>query len=265
MLPLITFLYVLLSCLITLGNFSVILAVLSTPSLRKATNFSLVSLAGADLFVGVIVLPLRLLEGWTSVEWSRTIFWCKFSLCLTLLSLSASILNLFVVTAERYFAIILPLLYETKITSRRICGAIIFFWFVAILVSFFPFFEFKSFQAKERSEQHKICWFADTMSAEYLTSYVFIVVSMPTLFISYAYVRIHHAARKLRNRLKTLLVQSNNQPQEVASALRESKTAKTIGKCILSETSEKWFKTTILHKKLNVKRLLIYKTAWFTA
>lgn len=235
MLPLITFLYVLLSCLITLGNFSVILAVLSTPSLRKATNISLVSLAAADLFVGVIVLPLRLVESWTSFEWSRTILWCKFSLCLTLLSLSASVLNLFVVTVERYFAIILPLMYETKITSRRICGAVVFFWFFAILVSFFPFFEFKRFKAQERSEQHKICRFADTMSAEYLISFVAIIVVMPTLFISYAYGRIHRAARKLRNRLKSLQVQSNTQPQEVASALRESKTTKTIGKCILKQ------------------------------
>ena len=62
---------------------------------------------------------------------------------------------------------------------------------------------------------------------------------MPTLFISYAYGRIHRAARKLRNRLKSLQVQSNNQPQEVASALRETKTTKTIGKCILSQ-NVKW-------------------------
>ena len=83
--PLILFLYLTLSFLITSDNLLLILAVKSSRSLQKAANFSLVSLAVADLFVGVIVLPLRIVEA-QAFSWSRSIFWCQCSLILTLFS-----------------------------------------------------------------------------------------------------------------------------------------------------------------------------------
>ena len=202
------------------------LAFKRSPILRKATNFPLVSLAVADLFVGVIVLPLRTLEA-QAFDWSRSLYWCQCSLSLTLLSLSASALNLSIITAERYFAVILPLLYQSKITSRRIFYALIFAWIVALLVSFLPFVALKSTTAQERTRQHKICRFADTMSAEYLTFFVSIIVLIPTLFISYAYMRMYHAANKVRRRLKSLQVPHGG--GDVMSVLKESKAAKTIG------------------------------------
>ena len=185
MLPLITFLYVTLSFLITSDNLLLILAVKSTRSLQKAANFSLVSLAVADLFVGVIVLPLRIVEA-QAFSWSRSIFWCQCSLSLTLFSLSATMLNLLILTIERYCAIIVPLFYQSKFSSRRIFYAIVVGWIVAVMVSFLPFVGLKNKTVQKRSNQHRICRFADTMSAEYLSFFSAVVVLFPTLFISYA-------------------------------------------------------------------------------
>ena len=226
MVPLITFLYVTLSLLITPSNVLVILVVKSTRALRKATNFPLVSLAVADLFVGIIVLPLRIVEV-QGFDWSRDIYWCQCSLSLTLLSLSASVLNLLIVTTEHYFAVVQPLSYQSKFTSRRLFYGITSIWIVAAVVSFLPFLALKKTTAQERSYQHKICRFADTMSAEYLIFFVSIVILIPTLLISYAYVRIYRAANILRCRLKSLQVPRDG--KEIVSALKESKTAKTIG------------------------------------
>jgi len=226
MLPLITFLYVTLSFLITSDNLLLILAVKSTRSLQKAANFSLVSLAVADLFVGVIVLPLRIVEA-QAFSWSRSIFWCQCSLSLTLFSLSATMLNLLILTIERYCAIIVPLFYQSKFSSRRIFYAIVVGWIVAVMVSFLPFVGLKNKTAQERSNQHRICRFADTMSAEYLSFFSTVVVLFPTLFITYAYVKIFLAASKLRRRLNSL--QIPREGEEVVSVLKESKTAKNIG------------------------------------
>lgn len=228
MVPLITFLYVTLSILIASDNLLVIVAVYSTRALRKVTNYSLVSLALADLLVGCVVLPVRIIEV-HSFHWSRNINWCQFSLSLTLLSLSASVLNLLIVTIERYLAIIHSLTYTAKITARRNFYAIIIVWVIACLVSFLPFVALKSNTAQERSNQHKVCRFADTMSPEYLTFFTAAVVLIPTVFITFAYVRIYRAARKLRSRLNSLQVQRAGE-ENVASVLKESKTAKTIGK-----------------------------------
>jgi len=221
------FLYVTLSILITSDNLLVIAAVYSTRTLRKVTNYSLVSLAFADLLVGFVVLPVRAVEAW-AFHWSRNILWCQFSLSLTLLSLSASVLNLLIVTVERYVAIISPFTYASKITTRRNFYVIILIWVSAFLVSFLPFVAFKSTTAKEREHQHKVCRFADTLSSEYLVFFSVTVVFIPTLCISLAYLRIYLAAIKLRARLKSLQVQRQGE-DNIASLLKESKTAKTIG------------------------------------
>ena len=227
MVPVITFLYVTLSVLITSDNLLVILAVYSTRALRKVTNYSLVSLAFADLLVGMVVLPVRIIEV-RAFHWSRNIHWCQFSLSLTLLSLSASVLNLLIVTIERYFAIIHSLTYTSKITPRRNFYAIILVWIVAFVMSFLPFVALKSTTAQERSSQHKVCRFADTMSPEYLTFFSATVVLIPTLFITFAYLRIYRAASRLRKRLKSLQVHRIGD-ENIASVLNESKAAKTIG------------------------------------
>jgi len=187
----------------------------------------LVSLAFADLLVGFVVLPVRAVEAWT-FHWSRNILWCQFSLSLTLLSLSASVLNLLIVTVERYVAIIFPFTYASKITTRRNFYVIILVWVSAFLVSFMPFVALKSTTAQEREQKHKVCRFADTLSSEYLVFFSVTAVFVPTLCISLAYLRIYHAAIKLRARLKSLQVQREGE-DSITSLLKESKTAKTIG------------------------------------
>ena len=232
MVPLITFLYAFLSILITFANAFVICAVYSTRALRKITNYSLVSLAIADLVVGIIVLPVRICEA-QDFRKSQNFSWCQFSLSLTLLSLSASVLNLLIVTVERYFAIILPLSYSSKVTARRNFYAIILVWFVAMFTSFLPFVTLRNMTAKERGREHKICRFADTMSPEYLTFFSAAIVLIPTLFISAAYLKIYRAAVKLRGRLKALQVQRDGN-HNIAKALKESKAARTVGEsCLL--------------------------------
>lgn len=227
MLSVIVFLYVTLSVLITSDNLLMIVAVYSARALRKVTNYSLVSLAFADLLVGFVVLPVRLVEA-STFDWSRNILWCQFSLSLTILSLSASVLNLLIVTIERYFAIILPFTYASKITTRRNFYVIMLVWLSAFLVSFLPFIALKSTTAQEREQQHKVCRFADTLSSEYLIFFSATVVFLPTLCITLAYLRIYLAARKLRARLRSLQVQQEV-VENIASVLKESKTAKTIG------------------------------------
>jgi len=101
-------------------------------------------------------------------------------------------------------------------------------WVSAFLVSFLPLVALKSTTAREREQEHKVCRFADTLSSEYLVLFSATVVFIPTLCITWAYLRIYLAAIKLRARLKSLQVQQEGE-ENIASALKESKTAKTIG------------------------------------
>ncbi|PFX24830.1 Octopamine receptor beta-1R [Stylophora pistillata] len=82
--------------------------------------------------------------------------------------------------------------------------------------------------ARERSREHKVCRFADTMSPEYLTAFSAAIVLIPTLFITAAYLKIYQAAVKLGRRLKALRVQ-RDPDRNIAKVLKESKAARTVG------------------------------------
>ena len=111
-----------LSFLTILGNGITIFLVCSRRNLRTKTNAFIVSLAVADFFVGLIVIP--------------SLFFCDIAnTCgrrpqrfIWLLFGNTSAANLCGLVLERLFAIVHPLKYITFMTRRRITQAIFFSW-----------------------------------------------------------------------------------------------------------------------------------------
>ncbi|XP_038822876.1 adenosine receptor A2a-like [Salvelinus namaycush] len=119
--PAITWPYIAAELLIALlaiaGNFLVCLAVNRNRKLRTVTNYFLVSLAVADIFVGVLAIPCAVL---IDLGYPRH----NLPLCLLLLSVlivltQSSILSLLAVAAERYVAILLPLQYQRIVSPSE--------------------------------------------------------------------------------------------------------------------------------------------------
>ncbi|CAF93510.1 unnamed protein product, partial [Tetraodon nigroviridis] len=103
-----------------LGNFAVCAAVGRYRHLRaKVTNIFIVSLALSDLLVAVLVMP------WKAVAevvgfWPFGAF-CKTWLSFDIMCSTASILNLCVISVDRYWAISSPFRYE-RTMDRKACG-----------------------------------------------------------------------------------------------------------------------------------------------
>lgn len=113
-------LYSLLECLVAitalLGNLLVIIVFVQDKRLRKRTNFYILSLAVSDFLVGLLGIPSAIL---TRIGIPKD----AFLTCLTMLSLlvvlcTISILNLVAVSFDRFWAILFPLNYHQKMTSR---------------------------------------------------------------------------------------------------------------------------------------------------
>ncbi|XP_053137229.1 5-hydroxytryptamine receptor 6 [Hemicordylus capensis] len=185
------------------GNFSLILLIFSQRSLRNTSNYFLVSLFMSDLMVGSVVMPpamLNELYGRWVLEAAFCSVWFSFDVMCT----SASILNLCVISLDRYLLIISPLKYKLRMTSCRAVLLILATWTLAALVSFLPIemgwhkveFDFRPLNATtappgEEEEQCRLL-----VSLPYALIASGLTFFLPSVAILFTYCRILLAARK---------------------------------------------------------------------
>ncbi|XP_029286042.1 D(1) dopamine receptor-like [Cottoperca gobio] len=119
------------------GNLTVCAAVFRFRHLRaKVTNIFIVSLALSDLLVAVLVMP------WKAVT-EVAGFWpfggfCKTWLACDIMCSTASILNLCVISVDRYWAISSPFIYERSMNKKVASVMIGVTWTVSVIISFVP-------------------------------------------------------------------------------------------------------------------------------
>ncbi|XP_052128513.1 octopamine receptor Oamb isoform X3 [Frankliniella occidentalis] len=123
--------------MVILGNLLVIAAVYISSKLRTVTNLFIVSLAVADLLVGVAVLPFSsTLE--VSKVWIFGDVWCSMWLAVDVWMCTASILNLCAISLDRYLAVTRPVTYPSLMSNRRARWLIFVVWVLSFVICFPP-------------------------------------------------------------------------------------------------------------------------------
>lgn len=121
------------------GNSLVILSVCRHTKLRVTTNWFVVSLACADILVALFAMTFNasvIISGrWLFKRWV-----CDFWNSCDVLASTASILHLCCISIDRYIAIMRPLDYPMKITTRRVMYALCGVWISSALLSYIPIF-----------------------------------------------------------------------------------------------------------------------------
>uniref|UniRef100_A0A8C4N433 Beta-2 adrenergic receptor n=1 Tax=Eptatretus burgeri TaxID=7764 RepID=A0A8C4N433_EPTBU len=120
-----------------LGNVVAVAAIARFRRLQSQTNYLIMSLACADLLMGLIVIPFS----GTPIVFKTWYFgekFCDFLIALDIMCVTASIDTLCVIAVDRYVAVTSPLRYETLMTKRRARVIIVVVWIISALVSFLP-------------------------------------------------------------------------------------------------------------------------------
>ncbi|XP_017047130.1 LOW QUALITY PROTEIN: octopamine receptor [Drosophila ficusphila] len=118
-----------------IGNTLVILAILTTRRLRTITNCFVMSLAVADLLVGIFVMPPAVAVHLTG-SWQLGWVLCDIWISLDVLLCTASILSLCAISVDRYLAVTRPLTYSRKRRSKRLALIMILIvWLLALAIT----------------------------------------------------------------------------------------------------------------------------------
>lgn len=102
------------------GNGLVVLAVFMFSRLRRVSNFFIVSLAISDLLVALMTLPLRIDQATHNNNWCLPATVCVFWASTDNIWSAASILNLAIISIDRFLAITKPFVYQEKMT-KKVC------------------------------------------------------------------------------------------------------------------------------------------------
>ncbi|XP_064112330.1 muscarinic acetylcholine receptor DM1-like isoform X1 [Macrobrachium nipponense] len=122
-----------LSIATLLGNLMVMISFKIDKQLQTISNYFLFSLAVADITIGLVSMPfftLYTLLGY----WPLGPLVCDTWLALDYLASNASVLNLLIISFDRYFSVTRPLTYRAKRTTRRAAVMIGSAWIISLIL-----------------------------------------------------------------------------------------------------------------------------------
>ncbi|XP_032937463.1 D(2) dopamine receptor isoform X2 [Catharus ustulatus] len=183
----------LLIFVIVFGNVLVCMAVSRERALQTTTNYLIVSLAVADLLVATLCMPwVVYLE--VVGEWRFSRIHCDIFVTLDVMMCTASILNLCAISIDRYTAVAMPMLYNTRYSSkRRVTVMIAVVWVLSFAISCPLLFGLNNTDEKE-------CIIGNPAFVVYSSIVSFYVPFMVTLLV---YVQIYIVLRRRRKRVST--------------------------------------------------------------
>ncbi|MCJ8741553.1 hypothetical protein PDJAM_G00072020 [Pangasius djambal] len=211
------------------GNILLIALVFAHRSLRCTSNCFLVSLFLSDLMVALVVMPPAMLNVLCGT-WVLSPGFCPIWLCFDVMCCSASILNLCVISLDRYLLIISPLRYKQRMTPPRALLLVGGAWGLAALTSFLPIeMDWHSLGMQDHSGHGMINTTIPWLSSYYPASYfqhsnsgtlslqcrlrvtlpfalvaTFLTFFLPSTAICFTYCRILLAARRQARQVEAL-------------------------------------------------------------
>ena len=123
--------------LIVLGNTLIIFVVWKDPlrNLRSFTSsYILQSLAIADVLVGSILCPMHSYWSLTTAVGDEPLFPVHVPLTINAILISVSVGHVLLLTIDRLLALLAPLQYRVKVTTRRVCIVICAIWVYALVL-----------------------------------------------------------------------------------------------------------------------------------
>ncbi|RXM95136.1 Adenosine receptor A2a [Acipenser ruthenus] len=194
-----------IAVLAVLGNVLVCWAVCLNSNLQNVTNFFVVSLAVADIAVGVLAIPFAIT---ISTGFCAHFHGCLFIACFVLVLTQSSIFSLLAIAIDRYIAIKIPLRYNGLVTGQRAKGIIAICWVLSVIIGLTPMLGWNKCTSEATNSSTQVnpikctddrmmpCLCENVVTMDYMVYFNFFAfVLVPLLLMLGIYLRIFMAAR----------------------------------------------------------------------
>nr|XP_040054015.1 adenosine receptor A2a-like [Gasterosteus aculeatus aculeatus] len=204
------------------GNVLVCWAVCLNSNLQSITNFFVVSLAVADIAVGLLAIPFAIT---ISTGFCADFFGCLFIACFVLILTQSSIFSLLAIAVDRYIAIKDPLRYNSLVTGQRAKCVITLCWVLSVGIGLTPMLGWNRGWNSTAAVGSKICpegltecLFEEVVTMDYMVYFNFFgCVLVPLAIMLVIYTNIFMAARRQLRLMGSKVVHAPS-PGEMASA-----------------------------------------------
>ncbi|RWS26583.1 G-protein coupled receptor-like protein [Leptotrombidium deliense] len=176
--------------LVIFGNVLIMIAIKRERYLHTVTNYFIASLAAADCLVGLVVMPTSVVHEVMNKWWVFGQDWCDLWHSFDVLASTASILNLCVISLDRYWAITDPITYPAKMTPNKAAVLIFVVWTCSSLISF-PAIIWWRATSSQPPHAYQCEW---TDDIRYLVFSSIISFYGPLIVMLFVYYRIYRAA-----------------------------------------------------------------------
>ncbi|XP_012262984.2 adenosine receptor A2b-like [Athalia rosae] len=194
------------------GNGLVITVFARERRLRRRTNYYIISLATADLLVGLFAIPFAILA---SIGLPKNFHACLFTVSVLVVLCTISIFCLVAVSVDRYWAILHPMGYSRTVRTRTAIGIICVCWIAGTSVGFLPLM---GWNAGKKSDEK--CLFTEVMDYNYLVFLYFATIVFPALLIAAFYSHIYRVVVKQLQQIMTMNPGRRSENQTAGTMLR---------------------------------------------
>ncbi|KAK2814544.1 hypothetical protein Q5P01_000270 [Channa striata] len=210
-----------ISLLTVILNMLVIVSISHFRQLHTPTNLILLSLAVSDFLVGLFVMPFQILL--TEPCWFLGDLVCVLFYFSPFITVCASVVNMVLISVDRYVAICDPLHYSTKITQRRVRICVLLCWIYAVCYSFMLFDNVK--QPGRYNSCYGECVINIMGAVDIVLCFILPISTIVLLYLRVFVVAVSQA-RAMRSHITAVKLQSS---VTVTVKKSELKAARTLG------------------------------------
>ncbi|XP_037876603.1 alpha-2C adrenergic receptor [Bombyx mori] len=178
-----------LMIMVVVGNMLVIIAIVTEKALKNIQNWFIASLAVSDFFLGLVIMPFSLANELMGY-WIFGFWWCEIHSAMDVLLCTASIMNLCLISLDRYWSITQAVDYLKKRTPARAALMIAAVWLMSALVCIPPLLGWRVSRPLEQFPQCKVSDDIGYVVYSALGSFY-----IPSCIMVFVYIRIYYAAK----------------------------------------------------------------------